>query len=254
MICSLDFCNKEVIAKQVCKGHYSQLRAGRPFSPIKSPSEYLKNNLCSATDCKATAKTKKLCQRHYDKERRAKKAKPKISKPTICYGPACDRKPVAKGLCNSHWAQLTRHGELRQIVTNETILQRFNKNIQEDENGCWRWIGAGSGKNYVAETGEGGYGQLRYAGKSYMAHRWSYEYYNKVTLHKEDTLDHLCRVTRCCNPEHLEIVSRSENVKRKHLYEQLRSENERMRLFITSLGYEPNVILGGDYHPDLSSL
>jgi len=66
---------------------------------------------------------------------------------------------------------------------------------------------------------------------------------DKVTLTDNDTLDHLCRVTRCCNPAHLEIVGRGENSKRRHLYGQLKSENIRYRRFIKSLGHDPDKVL-----------
>ena len=76
-----------------------------------------------------------------------------------------------------------------------------------------------------------------------MAHRWAYEHYKKISLTSEDTLDHLCRNTRCCNPEHLEIVSLRENIKRANLYNQLRSENQRLREYIGSRGLDPDAVL-----------
>lgn len=169
-----------------------------------------------------------------------------------CTGPECDRATVARGLCNTHWAQQRRHGRLWPITTNETPLDRFNRYIVHADNGCWIWVGSGSGKSYDRDSGEGGYGQLRWKGQSWMAHRWAYEYWREP-LHPEDTLDHLCRNTRCCNPEHLEVVSRRENIKRMHLYSQLRSEVDRYRAFIEHLGYDPDDALIGLQHADVSS-
>lgn len=167
-----------------------------------------------------------------------------------CSGPECDRDSVARGLCPTHWKQQRRHGRLWPITTNETPIDRFRRYTRTDENGCWVWIGSGSGKFYDRGSGEGGYGQLRWKGQSWMAHRWAYEYW-VGPLHPDDTLDHLCRNTRCCNPEHLEIVSRSENIKRKHLYQQLRSEIDRYRAFIEHLGFDPDDALIGEQHADL---
>jgi hypothetical protein len=171
-----------------------------------------------------------------------------------CSFSGCVKKHCAKGLCNSHWAQQRRGHPLTPILTHETSEDRFKRNIRiDEETGCWLWVGAGSGKYYDRESGEGGYGQLRVRGENYMAHRWSYEQKHGVRLTTEDTLDHLCRRTRCVNPDHLERVSRSENIERMHLYLTLRSENARFRNFIKRLGYNPDRVLGGD-DADVSSL
>ena len=173
----------------------------------------------------------------------------------LCSFEGCTKPYCAKGLCNTHWTQQKRHGVLTPISTHETPEDRFQRNIKlNEETGCWLWIGAGSGKFYDRESGEGGYGQLRIHGKRWMAHRWAYEQKYGVTLTTEDTLDHLCRVTRCVNPDHLEKVSISENIERKHLYAALQSENRRFRKFITTLGYDPEEILGGDANADISTL
>jgi hypothetical protein len=107
---------------------------------------------------------------------------------------------------------------------------------------------------YEKGTGEGGYGMLRIHGKQWMAHRWSYEYYRNEILTTEDTLDHLCRNTRCCNPDHLERVTLGENVDRRNLYYALTSENRRFRLFFQQLGIDPNDVLGGIVNADVCTI
>jgi len=167
----------------------------------------------------------------------------------LCSFEGCKKKHCAKGLCNSHWAQQSRYGVLSPILTDETPEERFNRNVKIDEKtGCWNWHGAGSGKTYDRDSGTGGYGQLRINGKSWMAHRWSYEQKHKITLTTEDTLDHLCRNTRCVNPDHLEKVSLTENVKRKALYWSLYNENRRFRDFIEKMGHDPDKVLGENPH------
>jgi hypothetical protein len=136
---------------------------------------------------------------------------------------------------------------LTPILTDETPEERFNRNVKiDDKTGCWNWYGSGAGKTYDKDSGTGGYGQLRVHGQSWMAHRWSYEQKYKLKLTTEDTLDHLCRNTRCVNPDHLEKVSLTENVKRKALYLALYSENRRFREFIKKIGHDPDKILGED--------
>jgi hypothetical protein len=82
---------------------------------------------------------------------------------------------------------------------------RLQKKIRQDEQtGCWNWIGGIDGNGYaVASRG----------GKSVGGHRLAYELYvGCVPAGKE--LDHLCRNRRCVNPNHLEAVDRSTNIQR----------------------------------------
>lgn len=65
---------------------------------------------------------------------------------------------------------------------------------------CWLWIGSDDGE---------GYGRFRGRG----AHRFAYERcVGPIPRGKQ--LDHLCRITNCVNPLHLEPVTNKENVLR----------------------------------------
>lgn len=156
---------------------------------------------------------------------------------TWCTGPACNREVQAKGLCAAHYKQMRRHGRLTVIEEVGLIEDRFWLNIlrkdcaiPEVSGQCWVWTG----------PIDKGYGRLYHQGKVYQSHRWSYEQHKHVSLSKKDTIDHLCRNTLCCNPDHLEKVSLIENIERQHLYHALVSENDRLRAFIVSLGYDPD--------------
>lgn len=70
--------------------------------------------------------------------------------------------------------------------------------------GCWVWTGS---------TNSRGYGQITINKKSKKAHRVMYELI-RGTIPDGMELDHLCRVKSCVNPEHLEAVTHSENIKR----------------------------------------
>ena len=80
--------------------------------------------------------------------------------------------------------------------------------IGEPNSGCWLWTG------YVHKTG---YGSYTLKGKTRLAHRFSYEMYVGDIPEGHD-LDHLCRVRCCVNPDHLEPVSRRENLERSPIW------------------------------------
>ena len=96
-----------------------------------------------------------------------------------------------------------------------TIEERLYSRIQSDmATGCWNWTGALS---------NGRYGSLYYQGRMQKTHRIAWVLQNgEVPIGKE--LDHLCRNTRCCNPSHLEVVTRSENLRRSPLMDR-KSQN-----------------------------
>jgi hypothetical protein len=73
---------------------------------------------------------------------------------------------------------------------------------------CWLWSGAMSSGKY------GGYGLINVGGnKIRNAHRVVYELHKGAVPEGLD-LDHLCRSRWCVNPEHLEPVTRKENLNR----------------------------------------
>lgn len=94
----------------------------------------------------------------------------------------------------------------------EIELNRFLNKINKQENGCWIWTGAtktgrirnGKGEKYSVCT-------LRR--KNEQAHRVLFRHY-KREIQQGLEIDHLCRNTLCVNPDHLEAVTHSENVKR----------------------------------------
>lgn len=82
-------------------------------------------------------------------------------------------------------------------------IERFVNKVQFTDS-CWCWIGA---KNKVSR-----YGIFRDT-KAVSAHRWAYQYF-RGEIPAGLTLDHLCRVRQCVNPDHLEPVTQRENLLR----------------------------------------
>lgn len=58
-----------------------------------------------------------------------------------------------------------------------------------------------------------GYGHIRIGDAKAIVHRYAYEAF-VGPIPGDLTIDHLCRVTNCVNPAHLEPVTASENVRR----------------------------------------
>lgn len=88
----------------------------------------------------------------------------------------------------------------------ETAITRFWAKVNRGgDDACWLWKGA--------TDGTGRYGSFSVNGKLERAHRVAYELL--VGPVPEDlVLDHLCKVTLCVNPRHLEPVTQYENIMR----------------------------------------
>lgn len=85
-------------------------------------------------------------------------------------------------------------------------VDAFHKSYEKiTESGCWIWM----------KCERNGYGVLSINDRLRYAHRFSYELH-KDAIPNGMTIDHLCFVRTCVNPEHLEVVSVSENIRRSN--------------------------------------
>lgn len=125
---------------------------------------------------------------------------------------------------NGHWSRTTR--------ASHTVVP----------GGCWEWGGY---------RNRGGYGQLERDGRTISAHRWYYEQYVGPIPNGLE-LDHLCRNRACVNPDHLEPVTRTENVRRsrrsKLNYEiaarmrEMRESGLSLRRIAVEFGVDPTTV------------
>ena len=69
---------------------------------------------------------------------------------------------------------------------------------------CWLWRGY---------TRSDGYGSISWDSRPCLVHRMAYEWL-VGPIPRRLTIDHLCRVRHCVNPNHMEVVTNKENILR----------------------------------------
>lgn len=84
-------------------------------------------------------------------------------------------------------------------------IDRFAEQLRVQDSGCW---------HLTTTPDAAGYARLYIAGQGQVyAHRWAYETF-VAPIPEGLCIDHLCRNRRCVNSEHMEPVTRGENVRR----------------------------------------
>ena len=96
-----------------------------------------------------------------------------------------------------------------------TILELHPEKIRVGSGGCWIWTGAMDAR---------GYGMVRTRGRTWRAHRFAFllaegyipprPSYHHPQHGKALVLDHRCKNSSCVNPDHLEVVTNGENIRR----------------------------------------
>ena len=92
-------------------------------------------------------------------------------------------------------------------LSTDALAQRLAAGTEPEPNsGCWLWLGSDNGHGYGLMAG----GRR---GQQFYVHRLAYELTNG-SIPEGKEIDHLCRVRRCVNPAHLEIVDHRTNILR----------------------------------------
>ena len=88
------------------------------------------------------------------------------------------------------------------------IMDHFPDRVFPEPNtGCWLC---------VSSNNKFGYARIRVSDRLIGAHRISYQI-TRGSIPDGFEIDHLCRVTCCVNPDHLEAVTQEENKRRQAL-------------------------------------
>lgn len=95
------------------------------------------------------------------------------------------------------------------------------------DGGCWVWS---------KKTGYDGYGRCRRRQRNYMAHRLYWSHY-RGEIPDGMMIDHLCGNRACVNPDHLEVVSRTENARRSARCKLTADQVREIRALIGVIGY-----------------
>lgn len=135
---------------------------------------------CSIEECERPRHGKTWCQMHYRRNLYR-------SSPTA---PNLNADPEA-----TFWRKVDKHGPLPEH--------------REDLGPCWLWEAGISKRGYAKWKPP-----RTFPIQTYIAHRVSFFLINGPIPVDRPQLDHLCRVRRCVNPDHLEPVTLAENLKR----------------------------------------
>lgn len=101
---------------------------------------------------------------------------------------------------------------LKEAYPTPEALERFKKNFeskyQANKDGCWIWKARRDADDYGQVAVGTGQGRIQ------RAHRVAYELYTGETIPEGMDIDHLCHIRRCVRPDHLEVVTHTENMQR----------------------------------------
>ncbi|QYW01885.1 HNH endonuclease [Stenotrophomonas phage Piffle] len=100
----------------------------------------------------------------------------------------------------------------------KTIIEKIESRCSVEDTGfriegkpspCHLWTGptSGSGRG-------GGYGRMSLDGQTVAVHLVAYSHYYGYIPSKKQ-VDHLCNQRKCCNPQHLELVTHLQNQRRR---------------------------------------
>lgn len=148
---------------------------------------------CSIDGCDKPSRSRGWCHAHYERWRQ--------TQPTsrTCSIDGCDLRPFGRGWCKKHHTRWLRHGDPFYVEKARDPIEALMMYVDASGD-CWEW---------TAHVQENGYGRWQ----NEWAHRKVWEFL-VGPIPKGLDVDHLCMNKRCVNPDHLEPVTRAENMRR----------------------------------------
>jgi hypothetical protein len=123
---------------------------------------------------------------------------------TICAAPDCQRETVSCGYCGKHYSRLRRSGDIQstyRMTHDERVLAIIGDIPQLDPEQCWEYQGRCESNGYGKRFG-------------LSSHRVAYLYWHPNTggIDQDYEVRHACDNRPCCNPHHLLLGTRQDNV------------------------------------------
>lgn len=162
---------------------------------------------CNVDGCERRHFGKGFCQMHHSRWRKTGNAGAAeyIAQPQtpICIVAGCDKPSRARSWCVGHWKRWRLYGDPGAAF--QTREEKFWSCVQKTEH-CWLWTGRINAWGYGAFQRSVAHHFL--IGKPTRGKVWDH------TCHNACPADASCIHRRCVKPEHLDLVTPAENVRR----------------------------------------
>lgn len=177
-------------------------------------------SICTVDACGRFVEGHGLCNMHYQRMVKWGSTDLRVRPPHVaaeCSLPTCSDPASARGLCVIHYGRLRRKygGDLTQNVRGRQVIipphERVLARSVLDVDGCWTFTGRLNQHGYATAWDN----EQR---RARPTHRLVYEALRGPVDPALD-LDHLCYNRACVNPDHLDPVTRLDNVRRAHAWE-----------------------------------
>ncbi|MCX5044825.1 HNH endonuclease [Aldersonia sp. NBC_00410] len=191
---------------------------GEPTPPLVKRSGGVTGRRCDLDGCERQHFTGGLCQSH------ARRLREYGDPNKVRCGCGCGELITVAPSVARAMTYLDGHGlsgvvaspevKLKESLVPQPVSER-GKTFHALTDDCQVWTGPknkqGYGRIYVWVSGQ------KRKGRTFLVHRLAYELANGEGSAHNLTIDHLCGVPLCCNPNHLEAVTIGENLRRAAL-------------------------------------